>query len=90
MLWVFPPFDLIPDVLNKLLVEPVNAILILPRFNRFWRAVLMRLPCHAQYAVKYHNRLYTIGSMAPKHMREHKPVIHLIAYRICFSQVYYT
>ena len=87
LLWVFPPFDLIPDVLNKVMSEQVDAILVLFKFSRFWQSMLLQLPCIAQQTIKYHNRLYTIGSMAPRAMREQKPVIHLVAYKICFSNM---
>ena len=42
LLWVFPPFPLIAAVINKLLVEQVDAILILPRLMRFWSALLSK------------------------------------------------
>lgn len=87
LLWVFPPFDLIADVLNKVILERVDAILVLPKFIRFWQAMLKRLPCIASHVVKYHDKVYTIGSRAPKAMQDHKPVIHLTAYRICFTEV---
>ncbi len=85
LLWIFPPFDLVPSVINKLLLERVDAILVLPKFSRFWQTLLLQLPCLAKYEVPYRNRVYTIGSMAPKNMREHKPP--LIAYRASFSNV---
>ena len=87
LLWVFPPFDLVADVLNRVMLKRVDAILVLPKFNRFWQAMLKQLPCIAHYASKYHDRVYTIGSRAPKAMRDHKPVIPLVAYRICFSKM---
>ncbi len=87
LLWIFPPFDLVPSVINKLLLERVDAILVLPKFQRFWQTLLLQLPCLAKYEVPYHNQVYTIGSMAPKNMRAHKPVIHLVAYRVAFSAV---
>ena len=39
-LWVFPPFPLIGMVITRLLVERVNAVLMVPRFMRFWVAML--------------------------------------------------
>ena len=43
--------------------------MVLPKFNRFWQAMLMQMPCIAHCIVKYHSRVYTIGSMAPRAMR---------------------
>ena len=61
LLWVFPPFPLIGAVINKLLLEQVNAIVILPRFLRFWTAMLRKLPVFAVHEMVYSGRLYTIG-----------------------------
>ena len=66
MLWVFPPFRLIGAVINKLLAEQTNAIVILPRFLRFWTAMLKQLPVFAVHELSYYDKLYTIGSRAPK------------------------
>jgi hypothetical protein len=41
--------------------------------------LVLQLSCLAKYKVPYRKRVYTIGSMAPKSMREHKRVIHVIA-----------
>ena len=72
-LWVFPPFHLIGAVLNKLLVEQVNAIVILPRFLRFWTAMLKRLPIVREMPIEYYSKLYTVGSRAPRCMQGQGP-----------------
>ena len=40
MLRVCPPFPLIGAVINNLLFERADAILILPKFMRYWNAML--------------------------------------------------
>ena len=65
MLWVFPPFPLVGCVISKLLVERVNAILVVPVFMRYWTAMLRQLPIVDQVRLSYHEGLYTIGSRAP-------------------------
>ncbi len=88
MLWVFPPFHLIGAVINKLLVEQTNAIVILPRFLRFWTAMLEQLPVFAIHELSYYSKLYTIGSGAPKYMQgqgKDKPIYLFTAYLVTFS-----
>ena len=70
MLWVFPPFPLIGAVINKLLAERVDAILILPKFMRYWTAMLGLLPVVAKHELSCCAGLYTIGSRAPKYMQD--------------------
>ena len=87
-LWVFPPFPLVGAVINKLLLEKVDAILILPRFLRFWTAMLRQLPFAAVYDIPYDGQLYTIGCRAPKYMQgkgEDKPIYLLTAYLVNFN-----
>lgn len=87
-LWVFPPFPLIGAVINKLLAEPVNAILVLPRFLRFWTAMLEQLPVFGVHEIAYHHKLYTIGSKAPRYMQgqgNDRPVYLLTAYLVKFN-----
>ncbi len=88
MLWVFPPFHLIGAVINKLLAEQTNAIVILPRFLRFWTAMLKQLPVFAVHELSYYDKLYTIGSRAPKNMQgqdKDKPIYLFTAYLVKFS-----
>lgn len=65
------------------MLERVGATLVLPKSKRFWQAILKQpLPCIAHYVVKYYDRVYTIGSRAPKARQDRVPVIPLVAYRI--------
>ena len=84
MVWVFPPCPLVDAVINKLLLEHVDAILILPRFMRYWAAMLGELPTVAVHELPYFAGLYTIGSRAPQHMQDehNKPVYLPTAYRV--------
>ena len=85
MVWVFPPFPLIGAVINKLLFEEVDAIFIVPRFMRYWAAMLKQLPIKAVQELSYHASLYSIGSRAPSHMQGvNKPVYILTAYLVKF------
>lgn len=86
LVWVFPPFELIGSVLGKLQVERVDAILVVPKFRRYWQALIWQLPIVAYFDLKFHDRLYTIGSRAPPSMKLNKPIIHFTAYRISFRQ----
>ena len=52
-LWVFPPFPSIAAVINELLLEQVNAVLILLRFMLFWYAMLQRLSVHVAASLKF-------------------------------------
>ena len=52
-LWVFPPFPSIAAVINELLLEQVNAVLILLRFMLFWYAMLQRLSVHVVASLKF-------------------------------------
>ena len=60
LLWIFPPFDLVPSVINKLLLERVDAILVLPKFHRFWQTLLSQLPCLAKYVATLAS-VHTVG-----------------------------
>ncbi len=84
LLWVFPPFELVGEVIGKIQLEQTDAILVVPKFRRYWQVLLNSLPIVAQHDVKYHNRLYSIGSRAPVNMKLNKPIIQLSAYRISF------
>ena len=54
-------------------VEQVDAILIVPKFRRYWQALMWELPVVAQFDLQFHDRLYTIGSRAPPSMKLNKP-----------------
>lgn len=66
LLWMFPPFELIGAVLNKLKVEQVDAILILPKHTRFWVSMLGSLPVIASHDLGFHMGLYSVGSKVPE------------------------
>ena len=88
LLWVFPPAALIGAVISKLLVEQVDATVVLPRYLRFWTAMLQRLPIVASCQLSYYSKLYTIGSRAPKYMQGHgkdKPIYLFNAYLVRFN-----
>ena len=88
MLWVFPPFPLAGAVINKLMFAKVDAILILPRFMRFWAAMLQQMPVFAEYELPYYSKLYTIGSRAPKYMQAQgsdKPIYLFTAYLVKYT-----
>ena len=40
LVWVFPPLGLIGSALGKLHVEQVDAIWVVPRFHRYWQALI--------------------------------------------------
>ena len=84
LLWVFPPFEIVGEVIGKLQPEQTDAILVVPKFRRYWQVLLQSLPIVAQHELKYHNRLYSIGYRAPVNMRLNKPIIQFTAYRISF------
>ena len=80
-----PPLHLIGAVINKLLAKQTNAIVILPRFLRFWTAMLKQLPVFTVHELSYYNKLYTIGSRAPKYMQGQgmdKPIYLFTAYLV--------
>ena len=43
LLWVNPPFSLIPDVLQKFRQQPTPIILVTPEWHCPWRSLLLRL-----------------------------------------------
>ena len=52
LLWVFPPFELVGQVIGELVLEQTDAILIVPRFRRYWQVLLYSLPIIAQHELK--------------------------------------
>jgi hypothetical protein len=84
LLWLFPPFKLIGQVLQKLLDEQVTAILILPAWLFFWQGMLQRLPIADQQRVNYHKGLFIFGSRLPKEMLAKPPRYRLAAYLVRF------
>lgn len=70
------------------MLEQVDAVLILPRFMRFWTAMLQRLPIVARSELPYYAKLYTIGSRAPRRMQgtgKDKYILLLNAYLVKFN-----
>lgn len=83
-----PPTILIGAVIGKLLIEQVNAIVVLPRYMRFWTAMQQRLPIVARCELSYYAKLYSIGSRAPKYMQgqgKDKPIYLFNAYLVRFN-----
>lgn len=85
LLWLFPPFALIGAVLNKLQLERVNAILILPKHVKFWVSMLSKLPVVASHDMGFHKGLYSLGSKMPQAWQANMPRIPLMAYLIHFQ-----
>jgi len=84
MIWVFLPFPLLGAVINKLLSEQVDAILISPKFMRYWVAMLWQLPIVNERELSWFDGMYSIGSRAPDHMKNSKPKYVLTAYLVRF------
>ena len=84
LLWLFPPFPLTGAVLSKLLVEQVNAILIVPKQVKFWVSMLNRLPIVSSYDMGYHKGLYTLGSKVPVMWHANAPRVPLMAHLVRF------
>ena len=53
-----------------------------------WQVLLRSLPIIAQHELKYHNRLYSIGSRAPVTMKSNKPVIHFTQFCLNITVMY--
>lgn len=79
LVWLFPPFSLIGPVLNKLQLERVNAILILPKYMRVWVSVLQQLPVVQQRDLGFHKGLFSVGSKARSQWLQEMPRIPLMA-----------
>ena len=47
--WVFPPFELVGEVIGKLQLEQTDAVLVVPKFRRHWQVLLKSLPIVAQH-----------------------------------------
>ena len=84
MVWLFPPFSLIGAALNKLRLEQVNAILIAPKYMRYWVSLMQQLPVVARHDLGFHKGLFSVGSKAPVQWRQTLPRIPLVAYLIKF------
>lgn len=71
LLWLFPSYPLIGAVLNKLAVERVEAILIVPKHVRYWVSMLDNLPVVHSHDLGFHKvcTLWGLQSclMARKH-----------------------
>lgn len=82
---VVSPFPLIGTVLGKLLIERVNAVLILPKQIKFWVSMLARLPVVSSYDMGYHKGLYSLGSKVPATWHTNVPRVQLMAYLVRFN-----
>ena len=84
MLWVFPPFPLIGAVINKLLSEQLDAVLILPKFMRYWVPMLQQLPVLDGHECSWFGGMYSNGSRAPNDMKDSNPQYVLTAFLVRF------
>ena len=75
---------MIGAVINKLMFEQVNAIFIVPRFMRYWTAMLRQLPIVAVHELPFKPNMYSIGSRCPKSMQLNKTTFLLNAYLVRF------
>ena len=85
LVWLFPPFSLIGAALNKLRLEQVNAILIVPKYMRYWVSLLQQLPVVARHELVFHKGLFNVGSKAPVQWKQTLPRTPLVAYLIKFQ-----
>ena len=69
-LWVFPPFQLVGQVIQKLLKHRSNAILLLPAWVCYWTTTLSSLPIQDEYCLPYHRGMYILGSRLPPSMQQ--------------------
>ena len=71
LLWVFPPFQLIGNTINKLAQQRLDAILILPAWVCWWTPLLSTLGSSrpAMQELHYHRSMYVLGSRLPLGMR---------------------
>ena len=85
LVWLFPPFSLIGAALNKLAIERVDAILILPKHMKYWVSMLSQLPIIDSRDLGFHKGLYTVGSKVPLSSQTNMPRIPLMAYLVRFE-----
>ena len=84
-LWVFPPFHLVGQVIQKLLKHKTNAILLLPAWVCYWTATLSRLPIRDECCLPYHKGMYILGSRLPPSMQQSGCPYPLKAYWVRFG-----
>ena len=65
LMWIFAPFPLVDAVVNKLLLEQVDAILVLPMHLKLWVPMLQRLPIVDSHVLGFYQGLYKLGSKVP-------------------------
>lgn len=82
--WIFPPFNLIPDVFYKIVTKKVDCCLVLPCFSAVWVARLQELPIRRKLYLKYYRDLYSLGSRVPASWHENKPVYNFDVYLLRF------
>jgi hypothetical protein len=73
------------QLLRKVLHDRCSCILVVPRWHKHWRALLVGPHVRDSVDLKYHDTLYTPGPFVPAHLRLLR--IPLIAYRIDFSGI---
>ena len=67
-----------------LLCEQDDAILILIKFMQYWVAMLQQLSSVDEQELPWFDGMYSIGSMAPDHMKNSKPEYVMTAYHVRF------
>ena len=83
-LWVFPPFNLVGQVIMKLLLHKTDAILLLPAWVCYWTATLSRLPIQDECYLPFNRGMYVLGSRLPPSMQHSGCPYPLRAYWIKF------
>ena len=84
-LWVFPPFSLVGQVVQKLLLHRTDAILLLPAWVCYWTPMLSSLPIRDECFLPYHKGMYILGSRLPPSMQQSGCPFSLMAYWVKFS-----
>ena len=83
LLWIFPPFYLIGEAIQKLISARVDAILIVPKGVRNWTPLLAGLPIQASQSIGGKNAV-TFGAQVPAYMRAEQFHLHLRAMLVLF------
>lgn len=83
--WIFPPTNLIPQVLRKVSNEKVECVLFLPDFKAPWIATLRNLPIVKNFKCKYFPGLYTLGPRVPADRHTNPPRYSWTAFYVKFE-----
>lgn len=80
LLWVFPPFHLVGQVIVKLVQEQLPAILLVPAWVCYWTPLLRGLSIRDEVSIPYNKGLYILGSRLPESMQRSGCPYPLTAY----------